>query len=168
MVVVAIRRWQQASRPVTETAKCPTSEHQDGPTCQRDAAGALILTSRCAVLLMIVGVLTGVLSGLFGVGGGFVIVPALVLFSGMSIHRAVGTSLLVISLVSVSGVSSHLWAGRAISPEITGMFVLGGVGGLFAGQQIGRRLSGPALQKVFALAIVAVALFVIVRTVFLP
>lgn len=163
MVVVAFRLWQQASRPVTETAKCPTSEHQDGPTCQRDAAGALILTSRCAVLLMIVGVLTGVLSGLFGVGGGFVIVPALVLFSGMSIHRAVGTSLMVIALVSVSGVASHLWAGRAISPEVTGLFVLGGVVGLFAGQQIARRLSGPVLQKVFAVAILAVAAFVIVR-----
>lgn len=163
MVVVAIRLWQQASRPVTETAKCPTGDHQDGPTCQRDATGTLILTSRCAVLLMIVGVLTGILSGLFGVGGGFVIVPALVLFSGMSIHRAVGTSLMVIALVSVSGVTSHLWAGRAISPEITGMFVLGGVGGLFAGQQIGRQLSGPVLQKVFAVAILAVAAFVVVR-----
>ena len=50
-----------------------------------------------------VGIATGVLSGLFGVGGGFVIVPALVLFSSMAIHRAVGTSLLVITLVSISG-----------------------------------------------------------------
>ena len=111
MVIVAIRLWQPASRPAIESTSCPTPDHVDGPTCQRDATGALILTSRCAVLLLIVGVLTGVLSGLFGVGGGFVIVPALVLFSGMSIHRAVGTSLLVIALVSVSGVASHLWAG---------------------------------------------------------
>lgn len=163
MAVVAIRLWQQASRPVTEPSTCSTSEYQDGPTCQRGATGALILTSRCAVLLLIVGVLTGILSGLFGVGGGFVIVPALVLFSGMPIHRAVGTSLLVIALVSVSGVASHLWAGRAISPEVTGSFVLSGVAGLFAGQQIGRRLSGPVLQKVFAGAILAVAAFVVVR-----
>lgn len=177
MVVVAIRLWQQANSvgrallPVqpagvsttpADGQECP-SYSQDAPTCQRDATGALILTSRCAVLLMIVGVLTGVLSGLFGVGGGFVIVPALVLFSGMSIHRAVGTSLMVIALVSVSGVTSHLWAGRAISPEITGLFVLGGVVGLFAGQQIARRLSGPILQKVFAVAILAVAAFVVIR-----
>ncbi len=164
MVVVAFRLWQQASRPKTETAAtCATTDHQDGPTCRRDAAGALILNSRCAVLLLIVGVLTGILSGMFGVGGGFVIVPALVLFSGMSIHRAVGTSLMVIALVSVSGVTSHLWAGRAISPELTGLFVLGGVAGLFAGEWIGRKLSGPVLQKVFAVAILAVAAFVIVR-----
>lgn len=163
MAVVAIRLWQQAAQPEHETKMCPPADHQDDPTCQRDAAGALILTSRCAVLLLIVGGLTGVLSGLFGVGGGFVIVPALMLFSGMSIHRAVGTSLLVISLVSVSGVASHLWSGRAISPEVTSLFVLGGVGGLFAGQQIGRRLSDPVLQKVFAVAILVVAAFVVVR-----
>ncbi len=163
MVIVAIRLWQQASHPVLPPANCPIPEQQDGPTCQRDATGALILTSRCAVLLLIVGVLTGMLSGLFGVGGGFVIVPALVLFSGMSIHRAVGTSLMVIALVSVSGVAAQAWAGRVIDPVVTALFVAGGIAGLFAGQRIGRRLSGPALQKVFAVAILAVAAFVIVR-----
>lgn len=163
MVLVAVRLWQQASRPMNVTEVCPTTADQDGPACRRDAAGTLILNSRCAVLLLIVGVLTGILSGLFGVGGGFVIVPALVLFSGMSIHRAVGTSLMVIALVSVSGVSAFLWAGRIIPPGITGLFVLGGVAGLFAGQRIGKQLSGPALQKVFAAAILLVAAFVIVR-----
>jgi len=163
MVVVATRLWQKASQPEIQSTLCPTSEVVEGPTCQRDATGSLILTSRCAALLLVVGLITGVLSGVFGVGGGFVIVPALVLFSGMSIHRAVGTSLMVIALVSVSGVGSQLWAGRAISPTITGLFVAGGVAGLFAGQSIGRRLSGPVLQKVFAVAILAVAAFVIIR-----
>lgn len=163
MVIVAIRLWQQASPPVLPPAACPIPEQQDGPTCQRDATGALILNSRCAVLLLVVGVLTGVLSGLFGVGGGFVIVPALVLFSGMSIHRAVGTSLMVIALVSVSGVAAQAWAGRVIDPVVTSLFVAGGIAGLFAGQRIGRRLSGPTLQKVFVIAILAVAAFVIVQ-----
>lgn len=163
MVIVAIRLWQQVSPPVLPPAACPIPEQQDGPTCQRDATGALILNSRCAVLLLVVGVLTGVLSGLFGVGGGFVIVPALVLFSGMSIHRAVGTSLMVIALVSVSGVAAQAWAGRIIDPVVTSLFVAGGIAGLFAGQRIGRRLSGPMLQKVFVVAILTVAAFVIVR-----
>lgn len=163
MVIVAVRLWQQASHPVLPGPVCPTSEHVDGPTCQRDSAGVLILNSRCAVLLLIVGVLTGVLSGVFGVGGGFVIVPALVLFSGMSMHRAIGTSLMVVALVSVSGVTSQLWVGRVIEPVVTSLFVVGGIAGLFVGQQIGRRLSGPALQKVFVVAILAVAVFVIVR-----
>ena len=163
MVIVAVKLWQQASHPVLPGPACPSPEHVDGPTCQRDAAGVLILNSRCAVLLLVAGVLTGLLSGVFGVGGGFVIVPALVLFSGMSIHRAVGTSLMVIALVSVSGVGSQLWSGRAISPVVTLLFVTGGIAGLFAGQQIGRRLSGPVLQRLFVFAILAVAVFVIVR-----
>lgn len=161
MVLVAFRMWQQARRTPLPATTCPPAN--DGPTCRRDAAGALLLTTRCAALLIVVGALTGVLSGLFGVGGGFVIVPALVLFSGMSIHRAVGTSLLVIALVSVAGITSQVWAGRWISPELTGLFVAGGIGGLLAGQQLSRRLSGPALQQVFAVAILAVATFVIVR-----
>lgn len=107
--------------------------------------------------------MTGVLAGMFGISGGFVIVPALVLFSGMSIQVAIGTSLMVISLVSASGLISHFVAGRTISPWITAMFVIGGILGLFAGQRIGRRLSGPTLQKVFSVAIVAVAIFVILR-----
>jgi uncharacterized membrane protein YfcA len=163
MIVVALRLWSQASKTTSASVACAPPQEADGPTCRRDATGALVLTSRCALLLLLVGVLTGVLSGLFGVGGGFVIVPALVLFSGMSMHRAVGTSLLVIAMVSVSGVASHWWAGREISPVVTLMFVMGGVAGLFAGQQLGRKLSGPMLQRVFALAILGVAAFVVIR-----
>src|SRR5690606_25171458 len=104
-------------------------------------------------------------AGMFGVGGGFVIVPALVLFSGMSVYRAVGTSLMVISLISVAGVSSHLLAGRDIPLAMTSLFVVGGVAGLLLGNLIGRRLSGPVLQKVFVVAILFVAAFIIVRSV---
>jgi uncharacterized membrane protein YfcA len=166
MIVVAVRLWQQASKPRLPITDCPPGGRSGGPTCQRDSAGTLILTSRCAVLLILVGVLTGVLSGLFGVGGGFVIVPALVLFSSMSIHRAVGTSLMVIALVSFSGIASQLVSGRVVPLDVTALFVAGGIGGLFAGQQIGRRLSGPALQKVFVVAILAVATLVIARNLF--
>lgn len=164
MVIVAVRLWMQSTRaaPAGEASgRCEAAA--DGPSCQRDETGALIISSRCAVLLLIVGVIAGVLSGLFGVGGGFVIVPALVLFSRMPIHRAVGTSLMVIALVSVSGIASHLLAGGPIAPGTTALFVAGGVGGLLAGQAIGRRLSGPVLQRVFVVAIVAVAIFIVSR-----
>jgi uncharacterized membrane protein YfcA len=162
MLVVAIRMWRKAGSSSANLTF--TSDVGGGPTCRRDAMGKLHLTSPCALLLGVVGVLTGVLSGMFGVGGGFVIVPALVLFSGMGIHRAVGTSLLVITLVSASGVASHLWAGREIAIDTTSYFVVGGVLGMYAGIWTSRYLSGPALQKVFAGAIVAVAIFVILRS----
>ncbi len=163
MVIVAIGLWPKAPhREVEPTNNLPppTAEIR---ACQRDPNGTLILNSRCSALLIVVGVLTGVLSGVFGVGGGFIIVPALVFFSGMSIHRAIGTSLMVVALVSVSGVASQLWAGHNIAPVVTSLFVIGGIAGLFTGQRIGRRLSGPSLQKVFVVAILAVATFVIIR-----
>lgn len=163
MLIIAVRLWQQASSNLSRDVGDTLPIMQKGPCCQRDSDNVLLISSRCAAVLLIAGSLTGILSGMFGVGGGFVIVPALVLFSGMSIHRAVGTSLMVIALISVSGIASQLWVQRTIAPIITGLFVLGGIGGLFAGQRIGRRLSGPALQKLFAVAIIAVAGFVFVR-----
>lgn len=158
MLLVAWRMlWATRTRP---DDACSTNR---GP-CQRTAEGRLKLSTRCGMLLVLLGVLTGFLSGMFGVGGGFVIVPALVLFSSMSIHRAVGTSLLVIVLVSVSGVTSHVVAGQHVSWEITALFVVGGIAGLTGGSRVARHLSGRSLQRVFAFGIVLVAAFVVGKT----
>ncbi len=123
------------------------------------------MTSRCAVVLMVAGLVAGLLSGLFGVGGGFVIVPALVLTSGMDIHRAVATSLLVIALVSAAGVASYLAAGRPLPLESTALFVAGGVAGMGLGTLLARRISGPGLQKIFAAAMLLVAVFIVTKSV---
>lgn len=178
MLLIAGRMWMQSKKtaipiqtfaasgsPNGADAVCSpeVSDEKDGPSCQRDATGQLILSSRCARLLLLVGVGSGILSGMFGVGGGFIIVPALVIFSGMSMSRAVGTSLLVISLVSVSGVASQLWAGQRMSVEITTLFVIGGMSGLWCGQSVAHRLSASALQRVFSVAILIVAIFVIFK-----
>ena len=167
MLLVAARMWLKASRVVEEPLRSsdPAPRDEAGPTCRRDPEGRLRLTSRCMLLLAIVGLGTGVLSGLFGVGGGFVIVPALVLFTGMGIHRAVATSLLVITLVSASGVGSMLLAGQDFPATITLLFILGGILGMLAGLRLGRTLSGPRLQKIFAVAILLVAAFVISKSV---
>jgi uncharacterized protein len=163
MLVIAVRMWSKAGDPA---AALPIITSADaGPTCQRDPEGKLRLTSRCAMLLAVVGLAAGVLAGLFGVGGGFIIVPALVMFSGMGMQRAIGTSLLVITLVSVSGTTSHLLAGKDLSLETAGIFSAGSIAGLFAGSVLAQRLAGPVLQRVFAAAIVVVAAYVMFRTV---
>jgi uncharacterized protein len=164
MVVVAQRMWTKARKPETPSGVCTREAEPDRSACQRDADGKLRLTSRCARLLIAVGLVTGVLSGLFGVGGGFVIVPALVLFSGMAIHAAVATSLFVIVLVSVSGVTSHLLSGNSLSLETTALFMLGGFAGMWLGGIVAKRLQGPALQKTFSIAIVIVAVFMIFKS----
>jgi uncharacterized membrane protein YfcA len=170
MLWVAARMWLNAIRRPEEAAVVRAVLDQAqlaliGPACRRDPAGRLTLTSRCALVMAGVGVLTGVLSGLFGVGGGFVIVPALVLFTGMDIRRAVATSLLVIALVSAAGLASYLAGHQPLQLGLTGLFVGGGIAGLGIGTVVGRRMSPVLLQKVFALVIVAVAVFVMVRNV---
>ena len=166
MIVVAQRMWSKARNPLLPSGVCIT-ENEAVPernACTRDADGKLRLSSRCARLLAVVGLMTGVLSGMFGVGGGFVIVPALVLFSGMAIHQAVGTSLFVIVLVSFSGVASHIAGGNELSWETTLQFMVGGFAGMWLGGIVAKRLKGPTLQKIFAVAVVLVAAFVIVKT----
>ena len=164
MLLIALRMWWRADQAIPPPAASCGSE--DGPSCSRDPEGKLRLTSRCAMLLATVGLTVGLLSGLFGVGGGFLIVPALVTFASMGLSRAVGTSLLVMSLVGLAGVGGHLWQGREIPWELTLLFVAGSVPGLFVGSALTRRLSRPLLSRIFAVMILAVAVFVIARTAF--
>ena len=163
MLLIAARMWWRADQAIPPPAEACGPE--DGPSCSRDPEGKLRLTSRCAMLLATIGLTVGLLSGLFGVGGGFLIVPALVTFAAMGVPRAVGTSLLVMTLVGISGVSAHAFAGREIPLPIAGGFVAGSIPGLFLGSAIGRRLTGPLLARLFAIAIVLVAAFVIGREV---
>jgi uncharacterized membrane protein YfcA len=167
MLVVAWRMWAKARNPKLATGVCVTeSESQrDRSACQRDEDGTLRLTSKCARLLVMVGLMTGILSGMFGVGGGFVIVPALVLFSGMEIHRAVGTSLFCIVLISISGVTSYLASGREMSLQTTFPFLIGGFVGMWLGGLLAKQLKGPTLQKTFSVTVVLVAIFVVWKTV---
>jgi uncharacterized protein len=169
MFVIAYRMWTKAStRKDSGTKDAPEDQHSRSTSaCQRDDDGTLRLTSRCARLLVVLGIGTGILSGMFGVGGGFVIVPALVLFSGMQIHQAVGTSLFVIVLVSISGVASHIANGNALSLGMTLQFLVGGFVGMWLGGMVAKRLNGPTLQKTFSIAVVLVAAFVIFRSVVL-
>jgi uncharacterized membrane protein YfcA len=163
MIVIAERMWRKASDR-NEHAAASVFATGVGPTCSRDAEGHLKMTTRCFVLLTVVGLVVGLLSGLFGVGGGFLIVPALVAFATMDVFRAVGTSLFVMTLVGASAVASQWAAGRPIPLDIAGSFVAGSIPALFVGSLVGRQLGGPTLARVFALAIVLVAFFIIAKT----
>lgn len=166
MLVVAWRMWAKTRKSAEPKADADPEDCRRS-TCQRDQDGKLRLTSKCAMLLVLVGLGTGFLSGMFGVGGGFVIVPALVLFSGMKIHQAVATSLLVIVLVSVSGVTSFVASGNELSWETAFQFLIGGFVGMWIGGLVSKRLRGPTLQKVFAAGVVLVAVFVVSKSVLL-
>jgi uncharacterized protein len=164
MLAIALRMWTATNPHIHAPLTTGAAIARQGPTCQRTPDGNLTMTSRCALLLLILGLITGFLSGMFGVGGGFVIVPALVLFSGMTIHRAVATSLLVIVLVGISGVTSHFIAGRGIPLGITALFLAGGIVGMAMAGVVANRLPPPMLQRVFAVGIVAVAFVIMSKS----
>jgi len=117
----------------------------------------------CYARLIGAGTLAGLLSGLFGVGGGFIIVPALLMVTGMSVHRAIATSLLVIFLISISGVAASWAHGGAWPWRLAAGFIAGGLVGMFGGNRLRHHLSAARLQKVFAVAMWAVAAFMLAK-----
>lgn len=171
MLAVAARMWRQAHRQPEETrivrAGSDLGSENAGPICRYDPSGKLQWTSRCALRLIFAGTLTGLLSSLFGVGGGFLIVPALVLVASLPMRRAVATSLWVITLISAIGFISHCLAGHSLNISVTLGFVLGGLGGMMLGIVTGRQIAGPTLQKLFAMLITAVALFMLAHLIWL-
>ena len=106
---------------------------------------------------------TGFASGFFGVGGGFLIVPALALVAGLSMASAVATSLLVISVNGAVGVVSYELQGRPIDYETTVWFVAGGLIGMWIGQKVGGRLDDRLLSRVFSIVLVAVSVLLIYK-----
>ncbi len=159
MMLIAVRMWLVAG-----AAKKRDAEEKNESSCRRDTTGQLSLTSRCAVLLIIVGLLTGFLSGLFGIGGGFVIVPALVLFTQMPIHRAVGTSLLVIVLIGASGVAAQFQSGSGVSLALIAWFAVGGLIGMQIGFKSAGKISAERLQRGFSVGIIVVAIWIVSKT----
>ncbi len=111
------------------------------------------------------GVLVGVLTGFFGVGGGFLIIPALVLVLGLSMRLAVGTSLVIIAINAAAALIGHIRFG-GIDLPVTLLFVLGGAFGSILGSRVSTRLDEQRLRIGFAILIVLIALTVIVRTCF--
>jgi uncharacterized membrane protein YfcA len=112
------------------------------------------------------GLATGTLSGFFGIGGGFLIVPALMLATGMSIMNAVSSSLVAVTAFGLTTASSYAWSGL-ISWELAGLFIAGGLVGGLLGTRSARLLAERrgALNIVFAAVIIAVALYMLVRSV---
>lgn len=152
MLVVGIRMWRRRPAGGTTPGAClRTGGGRPGWGCYGRLAAA--------------GTAAGVLSGLFGVGGGFIIVPALLYVTGMGVHRAIATSLLVIFLISLAGVAASLTHGQNWPWQLAGFFLVGGLGGMTSGSVIRNRLPPRQLQKVFAIAMWFVAAFMLAKNV---
>ena len=109
---------------------------------------------------LVAGGSVGFLTGFLGVGGGFIIVPALIHFGNLDLRRAIGTSLLVIAVSSFSGLVGH--AGQLqLDWPLIGMFLGAALAGLTAGRLLANRIPTVQLRKGFAWLVLGVAIFVI-------
>lgn len=137
---------------------------RDLPCIRHAGTGRFIWTTRCARALALSGTIAGLLSGLLGVGGGFVMVPALRRFTNLDMQSIVATSLAVIALVSLTGVLTSAVAG-VLEWRVAIPFSAGALAGMFGGRLVSERLAGPYLQMGFAAVSTAVALGMIARSV---
>jgi uncharacterized membrane protein YfcA len=153
--------WRQWPRPVPSASSDVLAP--DAPPCVVDPRhGRLHWTSPCARAISGTGLLSGVLSGLIGVGGGFVIVPALRRHTDLALRQVQLTSLAVITLVALSGVSAAAWHGQMPWGQAL-PFAAGAMAAMLLGRQLAKGLSDTLGQRLFALACVAVASALIVR-----
>ena len=112
------------------------------------------------VLLGATGVAVGIMTGIVGIGGGFLIVPALTLLAGLPMADAVGTSLVIITMNSAAGFVGT--AGHVAVPwQATATVIFGAILGIAGGTFIGGRLSAAQLQRGFAVFLLGVAAFVV-------
>ena len=114
------------------------------------------------------GLVVGIITGLVGVGGGFLIIPALVLLGGLSMHQAVATSLIIIALKSYSGFWKYLDVLEQQSLELdwkTLLLVTAlGIAGSVVGSRLARRLPQDKLKKWFGWFLVVMGIYILVRS----
>ena len=155
MVLVA---WRMLRR---EKGEAGPSDHGTASWGQKNCmldqhTGRFAWTAKCSATLAALGAVTGAVSGLLGVGGGFLIVPAFKQLTDVQMRGIVATSLMVVSLLSLVGVVGALHAGVSIEP--TGwVFIGAGIVGMLAGRRLCSVIPARSLQVGFAGLCVLVA-----------
>jgi uncharacterized membrane protein YfcA len=153
MLAAAHATWRKADDPDPE----PDGTSEGGGACpplrlHRD---------------LVAGAAVGFVTGLFGVGGGFLIVPTLAIALAFTMRTAVGTSLVIITATSLLGLTAHLLAGRTVEIDVTAALTVACVAGAVAGAALASRIPQRALGHGFALVVVTVAAYLLISVAFL-
>ncbi|GLQ31117.1 sulfite exporter TauE/SafE family protein [Litoribrevibacter albus] len=154
VVMIAARMWIQAQRTPEDTkairAQWSADKSEQEALCRAAGNQPFSIGFSCILAMSGGAVLTGLLSGLYGVGGGFLIVPTLIFLIQVSIQQAIATSLVVISVISSSGFITYLLSGATVESKTLALVCFGGVSGMVVGLLTSKRVNGPTLQKSFA------------------
>ena len=163
LIFVAQHMFRQSMH---EGKNAMSIQHSASP-CQVDkASGRLIWTMPCFRALALSGTTAGFLSGLLGVGGGFVIVPALRKITNLPILSIMATSLAITALIATTGVISAIAIG-AMQWSIALFFCTGTIAGMLFGRMFAERLAGPRLQQGFATLAGVIALAMIAKVIWI-
>lgn len=117
-------------------------------------------------LILLEGIVVGALTGLVGAGGGFLIIPALVLLAGLPMKQAVGTSLLVIAAKSLIGFTGDLGTQTMNWPFLL-LFTAFATGGIFIGSALSKRISGEKLKPAFGWFVLVMGAYILLKELFL-
>ncbi len=168
LAYVGARMLRQAIRTPAEAAIVRATVSGDGTQAggrwiKVSDKGRILWSKATFAVVAGIGGLTGFVAGMLGVGGGFVIVPALRYTSGLSMHSAIATSLLAVALISAVAAAGAAVQGVPIAWAAAVPFVLGALAGMLAGRKLAPRIAGPRLQQVFAVIMLLVALGLVVK-----
>jgi uncharacterized membrane protein YfcA len=132
------------------------------PKKSKEASQSNLNKKYSYVLLSVEGLAVGVLTGLVGVGGGFMIVPALVLLAHLPMKLAVGTSLLIIAFKSFAGFVGYLGQVQVPWKEL-GLFTVFSVIGIFIGSALVKKVPAESLKKIFGIFLILMSLFILFK-----
>lgn len=118
------------------------------------------------IFLFLYGILVGLISGMVGAGGGFLIVPALVFLAKIPVKSAIGTSLLIISANSITGFIGDLLGDYQIDWKMLLLFLAFAISGIFAGTYIAKHISGKNLKKGFGWFVLVMGIYIIAKEFF--
>ena len=137
------------------------TDHGNAPCKVNQSTGRLIWNVKTASFLAGIGVVAGLLTGLLGVGGGFVIVPALRKFTDLDMRSIVATFLMIIFLIGGVSISADVLDGFQYPVSVTLTFVLACIVGMLIGRSLMQRIDSNKVQKIFATTVVGVAMYLI-------
>jgi uncharacterized membrane protein YfcA len=119
-------------------------------------------------MILLEGAVVGLLTGLVGAGGGFLIIPALVILARMPMKLAVGTSLFIIAAKSLIGFIGDLQGSQIIDWKLLGTFTGFAVAGIFIGIYLSKKISGDKLKKAFGWFVLVMGIYIIIKEIFFP
>lgn len=118
------------------------------------------------ILIIIEGLFVGLLSGLVGAGGGFLIIPALVLLARLPMKTAIGTSLLIIAVNSLIGFMGDIGTNLDVDWSFIGIFALLSIVGIFIGSYLSKFIEGKKLKPAFGWFVMIMGIYIISREIF--